>query len=93
MNRKLSAVSAFYQHAARNGAGLRQLLTRWQPSRRRGTSWRPFLHHISKSKPQARREIRLKAPRKQPRVLTVIEVQAILARPGARRPHRQELTP
>jgi site-specific recombinase XerD len=78
VNRKLSAVSAFYQHAARNGVGLGQLLTRWQPSGRRGTSWRPFLHHISKSKPQARREIRLKAPRKQPRVLTVSEVQAIL---------------
>ncbi len=78
VNRKLSAVSAFYQHAARNGVGLGPLLTRWLPSGRGGTSWRPFLHHISKGTPQARREIRLKAARKQPRVLTVDEVQAIL---------------
>ena len=78
VNRKLSAVSAFYQHAARNGVELGDLLTSWQPAGRRGTSWRPFLHHISKGKPQARREIRLKASRKQPRVLSAGEVQAIL---------------
>ncbi len=78
VNRKLSAVSAFYQHAARHGVEVAGLLTAWQPAGRRGGSWRPFLHHISKGKPQARREIRLKAPRKQPRVLAVGEVQAIL---------------
>jgi integrase/recombinase XerD len=46
VNRKLSAVSAFYQHAARHGVDLDELLTAWQPVGRRGTSWRPFLHHI-----------------------------------------------
>lgn len=78
VNRKLSAVSAFYQHAARNGVQLGDLLTSWQPAGRRGTSWRPLLHHISKSQPTRRRAIRLKAPRKQPRILSPIEVQAIL---------------
>lgn len=78
VNRKLSAVSAFYQHAARNGVELGELLTRWQPVGRRGTPWRPFLHHISKSQPQRRSEMRLKATRKQPRVLAPAEVQAIL---------------
>jgi len=78
VNRKLSAVSAFYQHAARNGVQLGELLTRWQPVGRRGTAWRPFLHHISKSQPRRRSEVRLKAPRKQPRVLAPAEVQAIL---------------
>jgi integrase/recombinase XerD len=78
VNRKLSALSAFYQHQARNGVELGNLLTSWQPGGPRGTSWRPFLHHISKGRPQKRREIRLKAPRKQPRVLDVVEVQAIL---------------
>jgi len=78
VNRKLSAVSAFYQHAARNGVQLGELLTSWQPAGRRGTSWRPFLHHISKSQPLRRRAIRLKAPRKQPRILSATEVQAIL---------------
>jgi integrase/recombinase XerD len=78
VNRKLSAVSAFYQHAARNGVELGDLLTSWQPAGRRGTAWRPFLHHISKGQPQARRQIRLKASRKQPRILTPAEVRAIL---------------
>ena len=78
VNRKLSAVSAFYQHAARHGVDLGELLTSWQPAGRRGTAWRPFLHHISKCQPAARRVIGLKVPRKHPRVLTAAEVQAIL---------------
>ena len=78
VNRKLSAVSAFYQHAARNGVELGELLTNWQPAGRRGTAWRPFLHHITKGQPRPRKEIRLKASRKQPRILTPAEVQAIL---------------
>jgi len=78
VNRKLSAVSAFYQHAARHGIDLGELLMTWQPAGRRGTAWKPFLHHISKSTPQARRTIQLRAPRKHPRVLTTDEVQAIL---------------
>jgi integrase/recombinase XerD len=78
VNRKLSAVSAFYQHAARHGVELGELLTSWQPAGRRGTAWRPFLHHISKSEPAARRAVGLRVPRKHPRVLTAAEVQAVL---------------
>jgi len=78
VNRKLSAVSAFYQHAARHGVDLGELLASWQPAGRRGTSWRPFLHHISKSQPAARRVIGMKVPRKHPRILTATEVQAVL---------------
>jgi site-specific recombinase XerD len=76
VNRKLAAVSAFYQHQARHGEDVGELLTTWQPGSRGG--WKPFLHHISKGRPQARRAISLKAPKKLPRVLTVREVQAIL---------------
>ncbi|MGP3938031.1 site-specific integrase [Nonomuraea sp. KM88] len=76
INRKLSALSAFYQHAARGGVDLGDLLVSWQPGRR--SSWKPFLHHISKSMPAPRRAISLKAERKLPRVLTVCEVQQIL---------------
>ena len=54
------------------------MLVTWQPAGRRGTAWKPFLHHISKGQPQARRTVALKAPRKLPRVLTVAEMQAIL---------------
>ena len=78
VNRKLSAVSAFYQHAARNGVDLGELLTTWQPAGRRSTAWRPFLRHISKSAPQQRATIGLKTLRKHPRILTVRQVQAIL---------------
>jgi len=77
VNRKLSALSAFYQHAARHGTDLGELLIAWGPARGRG-GWKPFLHHISKSQPAGRRVIALKAARKLPRVLTVTEVQAIL---------------
>ena len=67
-----------YQHAARNGVDLGELLVSWQPAGRRGTAWRPFLHHLTKGQPQARRAVALKVPRKLPRVLTVAEVQAVL---------------
>ena len=77
VNRKLSALAAFYQHQARHGVDLDELLVTWQPAGRRG-GWKPFLHHISKSRPQARRAVALKASRKLPRVLTAAEAQAIL---------------
>ncbi|MEU8952404.1 site-specific integrase [Streptomyces sp. NPDC048489] len=69
VNRKLSAVSAFYQHAARYGVDLGELLTTWQPAGRRSTAWKPFLHHVSKGRPHQRRAISLKTDRKLPRIL------------------------
>jgi integrase len=78
INRKLSAVSAFYQHQARHGVDLGELLVTWGPGGRGRGGWKPFLHHLSKGKPQPRRAIALPTPRKLPRVLTVAEVQAIL---------------
>jgi integrase/recombinase XerD len=77
VNRKLSALAAFYAHQARHGIDLGELLTTWQMSGRRG-GWKPFLHHISKDSPQRRRTIAVKAPKRLPRVLTVTEVQSIL---------------
>lgn len=77
VNRKLSALSAFYQHAVRHGVDLGELLITWGPASSRG-GWKPFLHHISKGQPVARRAIALKTSRKLPRVLTAAEVQTIL---------------
>lgn len=77
VNRKLSALAAFYQHQVRHGVDVGELLTTWQLPGRRG-GWKPFLHHLSKDKAQPRRTIALRAPRKLPRVLTVGEVQATL---------------
>jgi hypothetical protein len=49
-----------------------------QPVGRRGSfsgsSYKPFLHHISKSKPQRRRTIKLKDRGRLPHVLTVQQV-------------------
>ncbi len=76
VNRKLAAVSAFYAHQARNGAEVGDLMAAWRTGGRGG--WKPFLHHVSKSRPYRGRAISLKAPEKLPRVLTVAETQAIL---------------
>jgi integrase/recombinase XerD len=51
INRKLSAVSAFYQHQARHGVDLGELLVAWRPGGR--GSFKPFLHHISKGRSAA----------------------------------------
>ncbi len=77
INRKLSAVAAFYAHQARHGIDVGDLLVTLQPPGRRG-GWKPLLHHISPGKPQPRRTIALRAPKKLPRVLSTIEMQAIL---------------
>jgi integrase len=76
LNRKLSALAAFYAHQARQGADVGELLTTWAPGRRGG--WKPFLHHVSKNKAHARRVIKVRSAKKLPRVLTVAEMQAIL---------------
>jgi integrase/recombinase XerD len=77
INRKLSALAAFYQHQSRHGVDVGELLTTWHVPGRRG-GWKPFLHHISKGKPQPRRTIAVRATKKLPRILTVAETQAIL---------------
>ena len=52
MNRKLAAVSSFYAHQARNGAGVGDLLAAWRTGGRGG--WKPFLHHVSKGEAVSR---------------------------------------
>jgi len=80
VNRKLAALTSFCEFHARHGVKLAGLLTVLQPAGRRGaaTSYKPFLHHITKSGPQPRRVIKLKASRPRPKVLTAAEAQAIL---------------
>jgi integrase/recombinase XerD len=76
VNRKLSAVAAFYVHQARNGVSVGELLTTWAPGRRGG--WKPFLHHVSKGRPHQRRLVGLKVAKRLPRVLSVAEMQTIV---------------
>lgn len=75
INRKLSAVSSFHQFHQRHGVACHFLSTTVQ-SYGRG-SWRPFLAHLGRTvRPRA--ELRLRAPKKAPRVLSSDQVAAIL---------------
>ena len=81
MNRKLAAVTSFCEFHARHGVELAGLLITLQPAGRRGgsaTLVQPFLHHVTKSRPQRRRTIKLNAPTPRPQVLTAQQAQAIL---------------
>jgi integrase/recombinase XerD len=83
VNRKLAALTSFCEFHARHGVPVAGLLVTMAPAGRgRGaaTSFKPFLHHITKNDPQRRRTIKLTAPRPRPRprVLTAAEAQAIL---------------
>ena len=65
VNRKLAALTSFCEFHARHGVELGRLLITMQPAGRPGsaTSYKPFLHHVTKRGPQRRREIRLKTSR------------------------------
>jgi hypothetical protein len=74
VNRKLAALTSFCEFHARHGVELAGLLVTMQPAGRRGgsaTSYKPFLHHVTKNKPQRHRTIKLKTGRSRPKVLTV----------------------
>lgn len=81
VNRKLAALTSFCEFHVRHGVELAGLLVTMAPAgRRRGsaTSYKPFLHHVTKNKPERRRVIKLKASRPQPKVLTAQQAQTIL---------------
>jgi integrase/recombinase XerD len=78
VNRKLSALSSFYEFHARHGLDLGELLIAWRPYAGARARWKPFLHHLARHQPQRQRTITLKTPRPRPRILTPAEVQAIL---------------
>jgi integrase/recombinase XerD len=80
VNRKLAALVSFCEFHARHGVALAGLLVTMQPAGRRGsaTSYKPFLHHITRDEPQRHRLITLKTSRRRPAVLTAGQAQAIL---------------
>src|SRR6266540_2670936 len=82
VNRKLAALTSFCEFHARHGVSLGGLLVTMAPAGRRGssTSFKPFLHHVTKATGQRRRTIKLSASPPRPRVLTAAEAQAILDR-------------
>jgi len=81
VNRKLAALTSFCEFHARHGVPLGGLLVTMASDgrgRSSATSFKPFLHHITKNDPQRRRTIKLRAAPPRPRVLTAAEAQAIL---------------
>lgn len=81
VNRKLAAVTGFYEFHLRHGVEVARLLTVLRHpggDRSAATSYKPFLHHAAKGRPQRQRAIKLKADRPRPRVLTTAQAQAIL---------------
>ena len=68
VNRKLAALTSFCEFHARHGVALAGLLVTMAAGRAarsgRRTSYKPFLHHITKSGPQRRRTIKLKRRRR-----------------------------
>jgi integrase/recombinase XerD len=82
VNRKLAALTSFCEFHTRHGVRLGGLLIRTQPPGRgrsySTTSFRPFLHHVTKGGDQRRRTIKLTAAAQHPRILTTVQAQAIL---------------
>ena len=81
VNRKLAALTSFCEFHARHGVQLAGLLITMAPAgwgRSSVTSYKPFLHHITKGNPARRRTIKLAAPAPRPQVLTAVQAQAIL---------------
>lgn len=80
VNRKLAALTSFCEFHARHGVELAGLLITMAPAGggRPVTSYKPFLHHVTKGNPARRRTIKLMAPTPRPQVLTAAAAQAIL---------------
>ncbi|MFF2013854.1 tyrosine-type recombinase/integrase [Streptomyces sp. NPDC058195] len=80
VNRKLAALSSFCEFHARHGVPLGGLMVTMRPAGRRGrgSSYKPFLEHIAKSRPQKARTIRLRQPVRRPSVLSAEDAQTIL---------------
>jgi integrase/recombinase XerD len=77
VNRKLSALSSFFEFHQRHGADVGELLTRWRPGARSGGSWQPLLAHLG-SRPERQRVVGLRTERRIPRALDDAEVDRLL---------------
>jgi integrase/recombinase XerD len=76
VNRKLSAVTSFYEFHRRHGVHCGDALVTLRPSGSRG-SWRPFLAHLGSD--GRRRTIKLVPERRIPRALPPAAVATVLA--------------
>ncbi len=77
VNLIITSVAMLYDYQERLGAiaGIPLYTSRMQPGRK----YKPFLHHISKSKPIRTKLIKLKEPRRFPKILSEEQVQELIA--------------
>jgi site-specific recombinase XerD len=80
VNRHLAALFAFYDFHARAGVALAESLVAWRRVPR--GSYKPFLRHATAGQPVPTRPVKLKAPQRLPRTLTVEQVTAVLGACG-----------
>lgn len=78
VNRKLSAVSSFYEFHARHGVRLAETMTAWQRQGKLAGSWKPFLAHLGNNNPVRKRLIALKTDQHDPHTLTTEQVDAVI---------------
>lgn len=78
VNRKLSAVSAFYEFHQRHGQGPGDLLAGWRPRSFRGGSWQPLLAQLGPRSERARL-LKLREEQRIPTTLDREQIEAILA--------------
>jgi len=78
INRKLAAVTSFYEFHLRHGVAL-ALIVRGasRPVASAATSFRPFLAHVKRSRPH-RSDLRLREPERRPKTLSGDEITTLL---------------
>jgi integrase len=78
INRKLSAVTSFYEFHRRHGVEMALTIRdASRPVAATSTSFRPFLAHVKRSRPQ-RSDLRLREPSRRPLVLSDEQVSVLV---------------
>jgi integrase/recombinase XerD len=78
INRKLAAVTSFYEFHARHGVEVASIIrSAARPVGATRTSFRPFLAHVRRSRPM-RSDLRLREPMRVPHALTEAEVASFV---------------
>jgi integrase/recombinase XerD len=76
VNKILAAVSSFYDFQARSGSVVAERLHAWRQIANR--SYKPFLHHVTKSKPMRTSVLRVRTVSRLPATLTADHVGALV---------------
>ena len=79
VNRKLSALSSFYEFHRRHGVQVDALTIGHRPGQGLGTSWRPFLAHLGSDRRPRRRTMTVRAERRLPREIDAEQFTRLLA--------------